>query len=95
MKTNEINKNILDTMIMGGKTRFFTPRTKNAYWLNLKVSNGYYSEESSTEDIYLYFKVFNNKITSYIEIQEDRVMRTEKIIARQGKIKAIKKHFLI
>ena len=82
-------------MILGSATRFYTPRTKNPYWLNLKVTNGYYSQESGSENIYLYYKVFNNKLTAYIEVQEDIVMRTEKIIARRGKINTIKKCFLI
>ena len=82
-------------MILGSATRFYTPRTQNPYWLNLKVSNGYYSQESSTDNVYLYYKVFNYKLTAYLEVREDQVLRTETVIARQGSIKAIKKHFYI
>lgn len=94
MKSKNNIKNLNLNSLVGSIFNSLEVRSKNNRYF-VYPKNGYHIIDTNfyETDCILYCKVFNKKIIGAIEVKEDTVLRTEKIIGLFGNYKTVKKHF--
>lgn len=81
-------------MVVGNTIRIASKNLKNGYFV--KNKNGFQIVNPSIQNnINLYCKVYNGKITGAVEVFECPCTGNEKILSTLGNYKMVTKHFMI
>lgn len=81
-------------MSLGNTIRVTDKNLKNSYWA--KNENGFQILNPTIQnDINLYCKVYNGKLTAAVEVYECPCTGREKILATRGNYKMVTKYFTI